>query len=199
MIIIINNYNFNFRLCGVVRFILNWEEIKLEYVTSDMSYRELSEKFGISFSTLSKTAVKEKWSRERNKHRKKVATKAQQKIETKKAKSLAKEMEIAEAISDILKAAVSSPEQFVELRDKSGNIQKYSMGEITAALEALSKLERSKRSLYGIISEKEKQTFDIARERLDIAKNRASGTGADTAECGVVLLPQVQAEAKPGE
>lgn len=184
-------YNFNRE---AVRFILNWDEIKLEYVTSDISYKELCEKHKISFSTLAKVAASGKWSREKNKHRKKVVKKAQQKIERKQVKNLAKEMQIAEAISDILKAAVSCPEQFVLLRSESGEVQKYSLADITAALEALSKLEKSKRSLYGLLSEREKQTIDIARERLDVAKSRASGISCDNSECGVVLLPQVSPE-----
>ena len=177
-----------------VRTVLNWDEIKLEYVTSDISYKELCEKHKISFSTLSKIAVRDKWAREKNKHRKKVVKKAQQKIERKQVKNLAKEMQIAEAISDILKAAVSCPEQFVLLRSESGEVQKYSLADITAALEALSKLEKSKRSLYGLLSEREKQSIDIARERLDVAKSKASGTAGESSECGIVLLPEVSAE-----
>ena len=170
---------------------MNWEEIKLEYVTSDISYRELSEKHGVSFSSLSKIAVKEKWSKERGKHRKNVATKARQKIETRAAKRLATEMEMAEAISDILQAAVSAPEQFVSERDEDGSIKRYSLPEISAALAALSSLERSKRSLYGMLSEKEKQTLELAREKIDVARSRVGPYGGDASESGVVLLPAV--------
>ncbi len=169
---------------------MNWEEIKLEYVTTDISYRELSEKHGISFSSLSKMAVKGKWSKERNKHRKKVATKVQQKIVVKKAKELAKEIEIAEAISDILQVAVSHPKQFLLICEEDG-CERYSFGRINDALDALSKLEKSKRSLYGILSEREKSSMELAREKLDIAKSRAVGLIGDTSEVGVVLLPPV--------
>ena len=171
---------------------MNWDEIKLEYVTSDVSYRDLADKFGVSFSSLSKMAVKGKWAKERKKHRKKVVTKAEQKIVVKKAKELAKEIEIAEAISDILQIAVSHPEQFLALCDDGK--ERYNFGRINDALDALSKLERSKRSLYGILSEKEKSGIEIARERLDIAKSRAFVGGGDTSETGVVLLPVVDEE-----
>ena len=171
---------------------MNWDEIKLEYVTSDVSYRDLADKFGVSFSSLSKMAVKDKWAKERKKHRKKVVTKAEQKIVVKKAKELAKEIEIAEAISDILQIAVSHPEQFLALCDDGK--ERYNFGRINDALDALSKLERSKRSLYGILSEKEKNGIDLARERLDIAKSRAFVGGGDTSETGVVLLPVVDEE-----
>ena len=158
-------------------------------MTGDLSYRELSEKHGVSFSALSKMAVRDKWAKDRNRHRKKVATKAEQKIITRKAKELAKEMAIAEAISDILQCAVSAPEQFISERDDCGEIKKYSLSEISAALSALSSLEKSKRSLYGILSEREKLSIDIAREKLDVARSRAGG-GGDAGECGVVLLPE---------
>ena len=169
---------------------MNWNDIKLEYVTSDLSYRELADKHGISFSSLSKMAVRDKWARDRNRHRKKVATKVEQKIVTKKAKELAKEVEISEAISDILRLAVSHPKQFLTLCQEDG-CERYSFSRINEALDALSKLEKSKRSLYGILSKKEESSFELAREKLDVAKSRAVYTGTDSNETGVVLLPPV--------
>ena len=174
---------------------MDWEKIKLEYITADVSYRELSEKYGVSLSSLSKTAVKDKWSKQRSKHRKKIATKVQQKIVNKKVRELEKEIGIAEAISDILHAAVSHPDQFIAICEEDGK-ERYSFGRINDALDALKKLEGSKRSLYGILSEKEKAAIELSREKLDIAKSRI-GVGGDVTESGVVLLPPVEEQKKP--
>ncbi len=176
---------------------MDWEKIKLEYITTDVSYRELSDKYEVSLSSLSKTAVRDKWSKQREKHRKKIATKVQQKIVNKKVRELEKEIGIAEAISDILQAAVSHPGQFLKMCE-DGSGEKYSFERISEALDALSKLEKSKRSLYGILSEKEKAAIELSREKIDIAKSRI-GVGGDLAESGVVLLPPVYVESSQTE
>lgn len=41
---------------------MDWNKIKQEYISSGASYRKLADKYGVSISTLSKRASKEKWS-----------------------------------------------------------------------------------------------------------------------------------------
>ena len=45
---------------------VDWDELKKEYITTDTSYRKLSEKYGVSQSTLRKVAAKEQWVQLRN-------------------------------------------------------------------------------------------------------------------------------------
>ena len=40
---------------------MDWNEIKTEYISSDIGYRELARKYNVSFSTLQKRAKKENW------------------------------------------------------------------------------------------------------------------------------------------
>lgn len=40
---------------------MDWNGIKTEYITTDIGYRELSDKFGVSFNTLQKKAKREDW------------------------------------------------------------------------------------------------------------------------------------------
>lgn len=40
---------------------MDWNEIKTEYISSDIGYRELAKKYNVSFSTLQKRAKKENW------------------------------------------------------------------------------------------------------------------------------------------
>ena len=39
----------------------DWKAIRLEYITSTLSYRDLSDKYGCSFTTLAKRAKREGW------------------------------------------------------------------------------------------------------------------------------------------
>lgn len=43
----------------------NWEEIKTEYKTTDVSYKELADKFNVNKKTLESRALREKWADER--------------------------------------------------------------------------------------------------------------------------------------
>ena len=49
----------------------NWVEIKEEYITTEISYKKLADKYGLSESTLMQRAAKEKWTdQKKNYHRK---------------------------------------------------------------------------------------------------------------------------------
>lgn len=61
----------------------DWNAIKTEYITTTISYRKLSEKHNVSFSTLQQRARKEKWAEAKRKHNDKVVMKSVQKAETK--------------------------------------------------------------------------------------------------------------------
>ena len=39
----------------------NWEKIKTEYITGNLSFRKTAEKFGVPFQTLAQRASREHW------------------------------------------------------------------------------------------------------------------------------------------
>ena len=69
---------------------IDWQTIETEYVTSDISHRQLAEKYGIGRSRLSQYASQEKWSEKRDQHRAKTVSKAVNAIGTKQANMAAK-------------------------------------------------------------------------------------------------------------
>lgn len=69
---------------------IDWKTIETEYVTTDISHRELATKYGIGRSRLSQYASKEKWSEKRDKHRAKTVAKAVNAVGTKQAEMAAK-------------------------------------------------------------------------------------------------------------
>lgn len=56
----------------------NWEKIRHEYITTDISQRKLADKYKVSRGTLLRFANKGNWSQERDKYRTEVRTKAEQ-------------------------------------------------------------------------------------------------------------------------
>lgn len=59
---------------------VDWLAIKTEYISTRISLRKLAEKYGVSFSTIGKKAMNEKWNDERIDTGNKMETKAKQKI-----------------------------------------------------------------------------------------------------------------------
>lgn len=57
----------------------DWVKIRAEYVSTNIGYRPLAKKYGISFSTLEKKARKENWQEQRIKQRDTIETKVLQK------------------------------------------------------------------------------------------------------------------------
>lgn len=58
----------------------NWELVKLEYVTGEISLRDLASKNNIPFSTLGERAVNEEWEGARKQYRNNVVTEAQKRL-----------------------------------------------------------------------------------------------------------------------
>ena len=54
----------------------DWETIRAEYIASDISYKDLSEKYGVSYRQITQRGRDEDWAGGREKRRKKIANKA---------------------------------------------------------------------------------------------------------------------------
>lgn len=91
---------------------VDWEKIKTEYVTGDISVRDIAQKYGVSYTTAKNRATREKWTALRKKHRDSVVRKATQKAATKQANVLAKELTLLDKIERHLDKALSDAEQF---------------------------------------------------------------------------------------
>ena len=47
----------------------NWQKIKIEFITTDISLRKLSQKYGIRYATVQDRSKKEEWIKLRDQHR----------------------------------------------------------------------------------------------------------------------------------
>ena len=69
---------------------VDWKAIKAEYIAGGIGYRKLAEKHGVSFSTLSQMAMREKWTDLRKKANDKTDTVLAETIGKRNAKKSAK-------------------------------------------------------------------------------------------------------------
>lgn len=65
---------------------MDWKRIKAEYIAGGVSLRRLSEKYGVSFSTIQKKSMEEKWTVLRKKGRRKTEEKLVEAVSEKNAK-----------------------------------------------------------------------------------------------------------------
>ena len=97
-----------------------WNKIKHEYVTGNVTYKELSEKYGVSIETIKKkarkTAKRKGWVLLKQEHRNKVYTKAEQKSADKSVKEiLSNKQRIQNAVEGLLSEAEKAVKQLSSL------------------------------------------------------------------------------------
>ena len=80
----------------------DWTAIKTEYVTGNISTRELAKKRKVSYAQLAEKCRKEKWTEARKKAQSKTIAKAEQKITDKTAKTIAETVDITAEAKKVL-------------------------------------------------------------------------------------------------
>ena len=83
----------------------NWEKIKIEYITTDISYRKLAEKYGVSPSSVAKRMKNEKWTEKRKQTKRKSVAKAIAKVEERESDKMVRLLETSEeALEKVVEA-----------------------------------------------------------------------------------------------
>ena len=176
----------------------DWNALKTEFVTGDISAGGLAKKHNINPATLYRHYQIERWSEAKKEYLESVMEKCADKAAYIAAIKLAKEIDIANKLSGVLDEAVSDKRQFnryiVKEKDADGSIvtdekvfQKIDMKSLNNALKALQTLEEIKRVMYGIVTPAEERKLRIAEK-----KQCKDVEDSDDNETGVVMLPQVE-------
>jgi transposase-like protein len=130
----------------------DWNKIKAEYIQGGISYRKLAQKYGVSFSSISRRMRDEKWTDLREQSEIKANAKIVQSVADKKAKRVDKIEQAADLLLDMIVQGI---------RDGSLNLTtKNSMCDITGAL-------RDIREIKGM-----KSDLDIQEQKARIEKLR---------------------------
>lgn len=189
---------------------MDWDAIKQEYISTNISQRELAEKYGVSVSSLGKRCASEGWSGLRKKFRKKVEKKTMEKISRKKACELAKIGDCADKlvrlIDDSLNDTATVRQTIVKIvpsedDEDEAEVEEYCLQKLdtkylrqmTAAMKDLMEILRD---VYGKPNTVERANMKNARERLDLEKAKAAaGMPTDEEEYGIIEIPAVLEEA----
>jgi hypothetical protein len=175
---------------------VDWNLLKTEYVTTTISYRGLSEKYGVSVNSIYHKSKDEGWGELRREYIDKTFTKTMDKSAEKNAARLNRLIEATTKAVDIAADALKDERQFYRYVTDTGELElskldTKSLREFTAALKDLNTLMRD---FYNIPTPGEAEARRIAAERLALEKRRVDAGEVDEAETGVIMLPPVKTE-----
>lgn len=161
---------------------IDWEPIKAEYVTTDISQKELAEKYGVSTSALRFHIAAEQWNGLRQQHRQRIVDKTSQRCSEQAAERMAQLMGGADKMLDATLQALDDPDQFyryiVKVKQDGETYteeQTFKKAD-TKAMKDMTKMLRDltdiTRDLYGLPDYDQQVRTRLAEERLALEKLR---------------------------
>ena len=185
---------------------VNWEKIKLEYITTDTSQTKLAKKYGVPLSNIARRCTKEKWVELRDNYKRDVTVKTAKKSANREANRLARLMDTTSKAIDVTVKAFGDPDQFnryiVERREKYGfptangeddtsllaertwseeqvfcKMDTKALKDMTAVLKDLTALMRD---FYNLPTPAQAEAQRIAAERLELERRKADAAENDT-------------------
>ena len=153
---------------------MDWKRIKAQYVAGGVSLRELSEKHGVSFSTIQKKSMEEKWSDLRKKQGRKTEEKLIEAVSN---------QEVKKAV-DIIDVADKLLEKASELMEMPLTTQSFK--QLTSALKDLKEIK-------GYKSEADMREQEARIKKLEAEIGGKNNEGYT----GVVLLPPIVTNLTP--
>lgn len=185
----------------------DWDAIKIDYVTSDLSLKKIAKKYGIRVKTVEDKSRADNWFATKKKYRKEATDKAIAKATAKKADSLAKLMETSDKLLQSITKAVADEQQFNRHIITASAPAENGLGTVITQYEttfekvdskAIRDIANSLKTIaelmgYQTPAQVEKQKLD--RERFEWEKRQAmekAGQSVDgTKQTGVVLMPAI--------
>lgn len=115
----------------------DWQAIKTEYITTDTSYRKLSQKYGIGYQAICHRSRDEGWIDMREQHRNKTTIKTLEKISQQTADRAAKMQTVADKLLNKIEAMV----------DDEKPLDTKAIRALTAAVKDLKEIQSIKSDL----------------------------------------------------
>ncbi len=188
---------------------IDWDAIKTEYITSDISLRELQEKHKLFKRDIEKHSKNDGWVKARKEYRAKMMAKAVAKSCDKEANALASLLDSSYKMRDVIAGAMNDPYQFnrylVTKGSKGGEfhteeeiMEKVDTKAVREMTQALKAVEGLIRSLGNIPTEAEMQRLQLEREKFELEKEKwerekaAASKTESNDHLGVILIPEIE-------
>ena len=159
---------------------VNWQRIKVAYVTGQMSYKDLARKHKLQPNAVSRKGREEEWPRLRKEYREKAAAKAIANENVNEAERLSKLIQAEDAMEDVVLKLFTDAQQFYRhiVIDGKGHSEERIFDKVdTRAIRdltgALKDLTYVRRNLNNLPTQAEKEAQRIAAERLKMDQKKA--------------------------
>ena len=187
----------------------DWNEIRVAYVSGDLTLRDLAKAFCVSFTMVKDASRREKWVMQREQHRQRVASESLSRIEEAKASDQMRLYDSARAAIERMIAVANrvseDPEGFfrhaVQREQRMGqDVDKWvedkvletingkNYSDVAKGLTAITSLARI---LDRIVEAPTQAKLDIDREKLELDRRKAGMSDDIESESGVALMPAV--------
>ena len=177
---------------------VDWEKIRLEYVTTRCSYRQLSEKYGVAIGNISKVSVREHWKEQRERFVQDVYKKAEEKEKRSQVDRLARLTKATTKAVDVAMKALDDENQFNRYIISEGigggatetkemefaKVDTKALKELTGVIKDLTALMRD---FYNIPTPAQAEAQRIAAERLELERKKAEADNDADMTVNVVL------------
>lgn len=161
----------------------DWSAIEAEYITGNLSYRKLAEKYEIHYKTIAGFAKAHSWVEKRNQYRDKVVTKTVEKSADKAVRSLTERLDdlyqATDNMSRILASATSTEENFrkriVKTKDITGQedyeertFDSFDATAVKQMTGAIKDLAAAVRDVYLLNQESRRDENDKGGNKLEL-------------------------------
>ena len=142
-----------------------WRKMRMEYVKGNTTYKKLAEKYRVGEITIRKRASKEGWRKKRNE----LDTKVEQKVLERVCDARAREFELIAAVNDRMDLVLDNLLEFIANQPP----KKYDdLRGVESLTKAIAQVVETKRDLYNVPSEVDKEKIKALRERQKVDRAR---------------------------
>lgn len=180
--------------------VIDWVQIKAEYISGTMSASKLAEKYGVSVYAIRKRSGKERWQELRRQNQSETANKIAEKINTEKVKKTVREIDrvvaVASKLITKLNRAVNELDKDEELIKKKVTVKaEKSEDEKTATAEEEYSYDYAKRKTLV----NTKRAAEISKSLLNVRDILADYTTEQDEEnaLGIIEIPMQEVMQPP--
>ena len=181
----------------------DWEAIKIEYVTENISYEKLANKHKVPPSTLIKRAYRERWTQEREKYRQEVVKKIYNRMSNAEAKKYTKVDRSLQRLAELIEKSLDDEkrEAYKYRVGEGANTQMVDLGVLNTehldrVEDLLNKVRKQMDELYGVLPLRQIRELELEAKRIEA--DACVGGDDETSTGGVIALPARLPEAPSG-
>jgi len=153
----------------------DWINIKKDYLTSQLSYKDISEKYGINIATVSERAKREEWPRLKKETHAEIMAETIRKVKKNQVNRNSRHILIVDKILDAIEQAIEAGELTKALSTFGTVIDLPMINEnkLESLMRTLERAQKSHRLAEGMDKKIEEKKLEIELRKLELLESKA--------------------------